>query len=493
MKKILLAIIVMFSSLYATIIEDAEDGKIDGWKIVCNTKKAKIKNIYNKSINSRVIKLSGKGHHNIYMLGDIRGDDAWNNTTEHKIEWDMKFRKKFKISIAVKTKNGLRYLIYDDKKKNKGLIGNIIHHGLGKKSHNNKWQHFKRDLKLDIQEFEPDNELISTNAFIVRGKGLLDNIILSGKEKKFNLSLIGKDESLAVLWDVALSNDENKLFITKWMGFSLLDISNPATPSLIGTYNLGLNTDYLILSNDNSKLFIPDDNGLKIVDVSNPTQPTILGQYPAPATYRNRLALSADNTKVFMINKENGLLIIDVSDPSNPVLLGSYKTDGIAKDVKLSSDEKKAFVAYGTSGLQIIDITDLSNPSLINSYPTTTSINCVSISKDDKIAYLTVDSPVRADNLEIVDISDIYNPILLGTYSANSNFGIKLFDNDTKAFLLDGYSDISIINLKDPKNPSLLTKYNTDGDTLNVSISKDGNRAFVADGDRGLYIFNLFD
>ncbi len=41
------------------------------------------------------------------------------------------------------------------------------------------WQTFSRDLVSDLKQYEPDNELLAVNAFLVRGNVSVDDVELS--------------------------------------------------------------------------------------------------------------------------------------------------------------------------------------------------------------------------------------------------------------------------------------------------------------------------
>ncbi len=74
--------------------------------------------------------------------------------------------------IPVTTKNGTRYLFYNDLPKRilrHGFDGGILH-GLGGYAHpeyKGVWRVYTRDLEKDLKDSEPDNELISINGLYI--------------------------------------------------------------------------------------------------------------------------------------------------------------------------------------------------------------------------------------------------------------------------------------------------------------------------------------
>ena len=159
------------------IYEDGEDGTTKKWHIYDNSPKgATIKNIYDEDKESRVIEFNGNGFENGYEIGARRGDKKWNNRDHKAISWNIKFNDYFSIFIAVDTTKGTRYLTYEPRDTNRGIIASYIRFGIGSNTKDGKWHNIIRNLADDISKFEPDNKLIAINSFMVRGDGRVDDI-----------------------------------------------------------------------------------------------------------------------------------------------------------------------------------------------------------------------------------------------------------------------------------------------------------------------------
>ena len=165
-----------------TCYEDGEDGKADGWRVIGDGKEAR--NRYSPSLDSRVIKLEGRG--GPWILGTVSssGDSSWHNRKEKYISWKMFMGSRYTVYIPVTTKNGTRYLFYNDLPKRilrHGFRGGILHGlgGYGHSEYKHVWRTYTRDLEADLKDSEPDNELISVNGFIYSGADAsLDDILL---------------------------------------------------------------------------------------------------------------------------------------------------------------------------------------------------------------------------------------------------------------------------------------------------------------------------
>jgi len=185
MKNILLIATALIAiQVHATVYENAEDYKTSRWSVYDNIPSgAHLDNVYLKDRDHNAIQFIGAGTNNGYILGNWEGAaGAWNNTTEHTLKWSMNFDEDYVIYVRVMTKNGPKYIYYTASDKSNGKKNDsYIHIGLGRDSNNGSWQDFNRDLEADLKKYEPNNELIAVNAFLVRGNGLVDDIALSAE------------------------------------------------------------------------------------------------------------------------------------------------------------------------------------------------------------------------------------------------------------------------------------------------------------------------
>jgi peptidoglycan/xylan/chitin deacetylase (PgdA/CDA1 family) len=165
----------------STIYEDAEDNTTQRWSIYSGSNGATITNIYDSTLNSRVISLQGDGMANQYIIGGdyINQNNSWEDKKYSNIEWNINNSGGFIISLVTNTINGLRYINYSDQNfTHKGIEGNTIFYGLGESASNGKWHTYMRDISSDIKEFEPSNKLLSVEGFIVIGSAMIDNLKL---------------------------------------------------------------------------------------------------------------------------------------------------------------------------------------------------------------------------------------------------------------------------------------------------------------------------
>ncbi len=148
----------------------------------------------------------------------------------------------------------------------------------------------------------------------------------------------------------------NTLFMAADSGLIDINITDPLHPAILGALSTpGIVWDVAV---SGSKLLIAAGSaGLKIADVSNPATPTLLGGLPIPGGTAKGVDFSG-NTAVIAASGA-GVVTIDITNPASPSLLGSVATPGDARKVAVSGNA--AFIADYPASMQVVDF---SNPVL---------------------------------------------------------------------------------------------------------------------------------
>ena len=125
---------------------------------------ADISNIFDYDRQSRVIQLSGSGESNGFWLRNADGL-AWNSTSRF-VEWSINTLEPFTVYIELETDHGLRYLYY--RPDNTDYLGDThyVHYGLGSNAADGQWHTFVRDLHANLQNAQPDVNILKVNGFL---------------------------------------------------------------------------------------------------------------------------------------------------------------------------------------------------------------------------------------------------------------------------------------------------------------------------------------
>ncbi len=175
----------------------------------------------------------------------------------------------------------------------------------------------------------------------------------------------------------------------------IINVSNPASPSLAGSYDLPLYAYSIVILNDYAYM-AGGTAGLQIIDISNPSSPSLAGDFNTPG---HAEGVFVSTPYAYIADGGYGLRIVNVSNPSNPTHAGYYDTPSIARDVFVNRGY--AFIADGTSGVIIIDVSNPSTPTLVGSYDTPDDAYGIYVS--DSYAYVADGQ----SGLLIFDISEL--------------------------------------------------------------------------------------
>jgi hypothetical protein len=126
----------------------------------------------------------------------------------------------------------------------------------------------------------------------------------------------------------------------------------------VGTYNTS-GTAYGVTVSGKYAYVADFTPGLHIIDISNPASPSLAGTYD---TSSGAVGVTVSGKYAYVADAAGGLVVVNVFSPSALSLVGAYVTSGAAEEVAISG--KYAYVGIGNDGLQVIDINGTELPSL---------------------------------------------------------------------------------------------------------------------------------
>jgi hypothetical protein len=296
-----------------------------------------------------------------------------------------------------------------------------------------------------------------------------------------NTNLLMANE-VAVSGNYAYIVDQNGGYYDGWdSSLRIIDISNPAAPSLIGSYDSAYGIFDLAVDGEYAYLAAGSE-GLRIIDLSDATNPSEVGSYictgRCPPDYT--VAVEVVGNFAYVATGSDGILIIiDITEPSLPQLIGFYDTPGVGID--LSVQGKLVYFADYYNRLRIIDTSDPVWPKEVGNYETAGSPRGVTVAGN--YAY----TAEGYNGVRILDISNPTAPIEVGYYNPPAYAGSNVTIAGKYAYV-NGYPGLRIIDISNPTSPTEVGEYNY-GDGPDVAV--EGNLAYLADGYAGLVDLRL--
>lgn len=250
-------------------------------------------------------------------------------------------------------------------------------------------------------------------------------------------------------------------------GLKIFNLSNPASPVLVGRYPVREWAHGVKVSGQHAYLMTSD--GFEVIDVSRPEQPVRVGIYDALVGHAWDVHVQGDHA--YLADGAAGLRIIDVKSRTAPVERRRFATPAPAVAVRAAGN--LVYVADGD--LKIINVADPASPKLAGTLETPGAARSVEVVAN--LAFIADDSPSGPDLL-IADSANPTSPVLLGTYGDTDDRARSVYVAGNFAFL-SGQSFLKIFDVADPKLPKLLSSYKPQGFSGNLDVVISRNLAVL--------------
>jgi hypothetical protein len=175
----------------------------------------------------------------------------------------------------------------------------------------------------------------------------------------------------------------------------------------------------------------------------------------------------------------------------NPIVQGSWPGYKRGSVVDVAVAGQYAYLATENAGLRVLDLSDPTNPVRIGSYfnRTLSSRSARAMALAGDYAYLAY----AAGSLEVVDVSNPSDPRRVGT-GVHGNlwaWPTRLVVVPPHALVALGGQGLAIMDVADPANPQLITRYT--GNFVIEDVAVSGRYAYLAAGSEGLEVVDWSD
>ena len=299
----------------------------------------------------------------------------------------------------------------------------------------------------------------------------------------------------------------------KEAGLKVYNITDLKKPKLAGTIstksfaslhvmNLTQEGNYVYLAIGNH-FNNKQASGMAIVDVTDPAKASFVSYWSLPSSSGGSGIVKVQDNYAYLGAMGNGLIILDISDKKKIKFVSRFTPDINYPDPKpkkslfnargMQVKDDLVYLCYDAGGLRIINTKDKSKPVEIGRYSNPVmngkprAYNNIVV--DEDLAYIAVDYC----GMEILNVKDPANIKSVGWWNpygcpTNNWFSSPVhaneiaYNKDCKlVFLSTGKSDLDVIKVSDPANPSLCKEYsgpNNGMGTWGVSLYKD--RVFLS-------------
>ncbi|MHA1200352.1 MAG: hypothetical protein ACTSQF_13580 [Candidatus Heimdallarchaeaceae archaeon] len=296
----------------------------------------------------------------------------------------------------------------------------------------------------DIRDFVVEN-----NTVFICAASEFYGLLIYNFSDPYNPYIIGEYEFFDFTYLHNLQKQEDSLFcLTNRESFLIIDVADLKTPNLLVVQNL--NSDCIDLFVKGDYLYLLDDHFIDIWDISNLQSPILCDS----VRIQNGAGLFVYNNYVFILNSSSTteFLIFDVTNPNN-IILVSLHADLFSPYIYNSIiyvEEEIAYLANSYDGFVILNISDHQNITKICHDFSGTIMGLHII---DDCAYVEY----QYRGFKILNISDILNPIVLARVYFFGFYKHMFIDNNLTYLCTS--SRLFIYNLSDFSNPVKISEY----------------------------------
>jgi len=255
----------------------------------------------------------------------------------------------------------------------------------------------------------------------------------------------------------------------------ILDVSDPNAPSHEAVHDAN---GYLMSVNVTGKYAYvsPTADGIQILDVSDPATPALVGSHPIGA---RDIAISG--THAYVTTGWDELVTLDVSNPVSPTFVSSFPINGPSEKVKVAGERAYVTDGQGYRGnppsFSVLDITNPNAPAYIGGLP----IGGQDFDVVGDYVYLA-----HTFSLSIWDFSDPAAPTRVGSIPLPDSGHLEAVEVvGDYAYVAASGAGLRVVNVANPAIPCHVGSFPSDY-ALDVAVF--GGHIYLADAFAGLLV-----
>lgn len=291
-----------------------------------------------------------------------------------------------------------------------------------------------------------------------------------------NTTLAGSYNAASTNNAIKVAISGNYAFVVRADGapdFMVINITNPASPTLVGSLSLaGVPTNVFVSGNYAYVTNTSDTTELQIINITNPAAPSLTGSFNATnAADANDVWVSGNYA--YVVRSTNAgtaeFTIVNVTNPAAPSSAGVYGNAITMREIWVNGNY--AFIATDsdTQELLVLNITNPASPSLAGSLNLAGTSNALTIDGFGTTALIGQGAVVHA-----VNATTPTSPAVLGSVTSTGSGVVNSIDtNNTNTFAFIGTAataaEFQVINIANTASMSIADTVDLTGTASAIS------------------------
>jgi prepilin-type N-terminal cleavage/methylation domain-containing protein len=228
----------------------------------------------------------------------------------------------------------------------------------------------------------------------------------------------------------------------------VVDISNPSSPSQVGSLGLSGNANAFTIKAVGSTVYVGRDSSgqpeLYVISVSNPAAPSIVGTLEVGADVNN---IAVVGNYVYMATDANNaeLRVADVSNPAAPSSVGTVNLSGNNNAESVAANASNVVVGRANGNVYTFSLPSATNPTLQGNYDANSFVNDIALHSDGNTAYLATND--NTGDYQSIDITNLASPTQVIYADQDGNLNGIFYDSTTDKVIGVGDSNTREVEL----------------------------------------------
>jgi len=251
--------------------------------------------------------------------------------------------------------------------------------------------------------------------------------------------------------------------------FFIIDISTPATPTVVGSLTLAGTPTNLAIQGNYAYITNQQDTGeMQVVDITTPTAPVYKTLFDLVGTGNGQsIAVSGIYAYITRISdattNANEVTVVNISNPLVPTLAGGYNNNININDIYLNGNYAYVATSNTAGEMLVISIITPTAPALAATFNAATTVAATAISGYGTTVFLGMTTTFASVNIAVPT-----SPVAISTFTAAGTVNAIDIDITQKYAYLATTSttgEVQVVNVGTPSAMTLAKTVDVTGTT----------------------------